>query len=101
MRFEWKYIGDLTRQDPRINNEGVRANMNTGSSPEEIAHEEHRKDVKESFRVLTYRRVLGECGAPFRHRRLGACGCRISTKAPHKQSRQTDQLNWQTDQQAP
>lgn len=39
VRFEWKYIGDLTRQDPRINNEGVRANMNTGSSPEEIAHD--------------------------------------------------------------
>lgn len=38
-RFDWEYIGNLKSDDPRLDNEGIKADMNTDGGVEELAYD--------------------------------------------------------------
>ena len=49
VKFAWEYIGDLEPDDPQLDNEGIKADMNTGGGVEELAYDYQVNGWKRSY----------------------------------------------------
>jgi len=47
--FDWEYIGDLKPDDPQLDNEGIKADMNTDGGADEIAYDYQVNGWKTSY----------------------------------------------------